>query len=146
MGDAFSKITSILLCVVMMFIIPVFYMREESERITQTVILDEVTDFVDGVRNTGIISREDYLRLEKVLYNLGGAYRIEMVHSSHIYDEGGESVLYFESENHKEQIMEEFQAGRDYFLSKYDYLRVVVRDRNDSVIAWYGGSVKYEAY
>lgn len=146
MSDGFSKIVAILLCVMMMFIVPVFYMREEAERVKQTRILEEVTDFVDGVRNTGILSREDYLRLDKLLYNLGGGYRIELQHSFHIYDETGASVLYFESENYEQQILEEFQAGNEYYLSKYDYLRVVIKDRNDDVIAWYGGSVKYEAY
>lgn len=146
MSDGFSKIVAILLSVIMMFIIPVFYMREEAERIRQTRILEEVTDFVDGVRNTGIMSREDYTRLTDVLYNLGGGYRVELQHSFHIYNETGDSVFYFESENYEEQILEEFQAGNEYYLSKYDYLRVVVRDNDDNVVAWYGGSVKYEAY
>lgn len=146
MSDAFSKITSILLCVCMMFIIPVFYMSEEADRIKQTRIIEEVTEFVDGVRNTGILSREDYSRLEKVLFSLGGGYRIEFVHSFHDYDESGEEVQYFIAENHTAQIMEQFEAGQEYYLSQYDYLRVVIKDRDDNVIAWYGGSVKDEAY
>ena len=72
MSDGFSKIVAILLAVIMMFIIPVFYMREEAERLKQTRVLEEITFFVDGVRNTGILSEEDYLRVEKVLYSLGG--------------------------------------------------------------------------
>lgn len=146
MSDGFSKIVAILLSVTMMFIIPVFYMKEESERVKQTRILEEITYFVDGVRNTGILSREDYSRLEKVLYNLGGGYRIEMRHSLHMYDETSEDILYFEEENYEPQIMEQLQVEEEYYLSKYDYLRVVIKDSNGNVIAWYGGSVKYEAY
>ena len=146
MSDAFSKITSILLCVCMMFIIPVFYMSEEADRIKQTRIIEEVTEFVDGIRNTGILSREDYSRLEKVLFSLGGGYRIEFVHSFHAYDESGEEVQYFIGENHTPQIMEQFEAGGEYYLSQYDYLRVVIKDRDNHVIAWYGGNIKDEAY
>lgn len=146
MSDGFSKIVAILLSVTMMFIIPVFYMKEESERVKQTRILEEITYFVDGVRNTGILSREDYSRLEKVLYNLGGGYRIEMRHSLHMYDETSEDILYFEEEKYESQIMEQLQVEEEYYLSKYDYLRVVIKDSNGNVIAWYGGSVKYEAY
>lgn len=146
MGDSFSKITAILLAAVLMFIIPIFYMREEAERLSQTRIIEEVTFFVDGVRNTGILSREDYSRLEKVLYHLGGGYRIEMSHYSHILDENGENVLYNETANYEEQIMECFQEQKDYYLKKYDYLKIVIKDNEDKVVAWYGGSVKYEAY
>ena len=84
MSDSFSKIVAILLAVIMMYIIPVFYMDEEAKRLKQTRILEEVTFFVDGVRNTGIISEDDYIRLEKVLYNLGGGYRIKISHYTNL--------------------------------------------------------------
>ena len=60
MSDSFSKVVAILLSVVLMFIVPIFYMREEADRLKQTRIIEEITFFVDGVRNTGILSREDY--------------------------------------------------------------------------------------
>lgn len=146
MSDSFSKVVAILLSVVLMFIVPIFYMREEADRLKQTRIIEEITFFVDGVRNTGILSREDYSRLENVLYHLGGGYRIEMSHYSHILDENGENVLYNETANYEEQIMECFQEQKDYYLKKYDYLKIVIKDNEDKVVAWYGGSVKYEAY
>jgi hypothetical protein len=129
-----------------MFIIPVFYMKEEANRLKQTRIIEEVTFFVDGVRNTGILSREDYSRLENVLYHLGGGYRIDMTHYSHMPDESGESVLYNEVGNYNEQILECFQSEQEYYLKKFDYLKIVIKDNKNQVIAWYGGSVKYEAY
>lgn len=146
MSDAFSKITAILLCVCMMFIIPVFYMREESERLKQTYVLEEITLYVDGIRNTGILSMEDYDRLEAVLFNIGGGYRIEMSHSTHLYDEEGATTEYYATTNYTAQIIESFDNGNDYYLKKNDYLRVVVYDRKNAIIAWYGGSVRYEAY
>lgn len=42
--------------------------------------------------------------------------------------------------------MECFQGEEDYYLKKYDYLKVIIKDSNDQIVAWYGGSVKYEAY
>ena len=146
MSDAFSKITSILICVFMMFIIPVFYMKEEAERLKQTYILEELTSFVDGVRNTGIIGREDYGRLEQELFALGDSYDVELMHSRHMFDETGVEVRYFGEQYYTAQILENFQKGEDYYLSKNDYLRVVIYNSNDEVVAWYGGSVRYEAY
>ena len=129
-----------------MFIVPIFYMREEADRLKQTRIIEEITFFVDGVRNTGILSREDYSRLENVLYHLGGGYRIDMSHYSHMVDESGEGVLYNEVANYEQQIMECFQGEEDYHLKKYDYLKVIIKDSENQIVAWYGGSVKYEAY
>lgn len=146
MSDAFSKIVAILLCICMMFIVPVFYMREESERLKQTYILEEITLYVDGVRNTGILSMEDYDRLEQQLFNLGGGYTIEISHSKHIYAEESTAVEYFADTYFTQQIMECFTQGNDYLLEKNDYLRVVVSDADDNIVAWYGGSVRYEAY
>lgn len=146
MSDAFSKITAILLSVCMMFIVPVFYMQEESDRLKQTYILEEVTQFVDGVRTTGILAMEDYDRMEQQLFALGGGYSIEMVHCKHIHDETGTEALYFEEMYYTSQIKESFIKSEDYLLEKNDYLRVVVYDRDKNVTAWYGGSVRYEAY
>ncbi len=146
MSDAFSKIAAIILCIFMMFIIPVFYMREESERLKQAYILEEITLYVDGVRNTGILNMEDYDRLVAQLFNLGGGYRIELAHSKHIYDETGATVNYFADTFYTAQIMEYFRMGNDYFLEKNDYLRIVIYDSDNNVVAWYGGSVRYEAY
>jgi len=145
MSDAFSKITAILLCVFMMFIIPVFYMREESERLKQTYILAEVTSFVDGVRNTGILGREDYGKLEQEIFAMGGGYNIELEHSKHIHSETGEEVEYFIDRYYTEQILEHFALDEEYKMSKNDYIKIVVYDRKGNVIAWYGGSVRYEA-
>lgn len=146
LSDSFSKIVAILLAVILMFIVPVFYMKEEALRLKQTRIIEEVTFFVDGVRNTGILSREDYSRLEKVLYNLGGGYRINMSHYSHIMDEENKDILYNENANYEEQILDIFSTGQDYYLNRQDYLKIVVKDGNGKVVAWYGGSVKYEAH
>ena len=146
MSDSFSKVVAILLAAILMFIVPIFYMREEADRLRQTRIIEEITFFIDGIRNTGILSREDYSRLEKVLYHLGGGYRIDMSHYSHMLDENGEIVLYNQIANYEEQIMECFQAQNDYYLKKYDYLKIVIKNSENQVVAWYGGSVKFEAY
>lgn len=146
LGDSFSKIVAILLAVILMFIVPVFYMKEESMRLKQTRIIEEVTFFVDGVRNTGILSREDYQRLEKMLYNLGGGYRIYMSHYSHMMDEDNKEVIFNENADYEGQILDTFNKGEDYYLNKQDYLKIIVKDSEKNIVAWYGGSVKYEAH
>ena len=146
MSDAFSKITAILLCIFMMFLIPVFYMREEADRLKQTYILEEITLYVDSIRNTGILAQNDYDHLQTKLFSIGGGYRTELTHSTHIYDDDGNIVKYYGNSNFTSEILEFFKGGSDYYLQKNDYLRIVVYDINNNVVAWYGGSVRYEAY
>lgn len=146
MSDAFSKIVAILLCVVMMYIIPVFYMREEADRFRQTYILENVTYFVDGVRNTGILSSDDYDRLKSQLSNIGQIYVIELEHCVYNTEGNSDEEYYFVSEYYTKQVLEELQRNDEYCLAKNDYLKLIVKDIDGNVIAWYGGSVKYEAY
>jgi len=146
LSDGFSKIVAILLSVLMMFIIPVFYMQNEADRVKQTKILEEVILFVDGVRNTGIIGKEDSPRLEEVLFALGGTYKIQILHSTHMYDENGEILVYNAKRYYESQIKDSFIKDKDYLMSKNDYIRVLIKNREDDIVAWYGGSIKYEAY
>lgn len=146
MSDAFSKITAILLCVIMMFIIPVYYMQEEAKRLSQTYVLQIITAFVDGVRNTGVIGSDDYNRMEAELHAAGEGYSATLTHSSHEYEEDNKDIKYFSEEFYTQQIEDVLSAGSEYHLSKYDYLKAVVKNSDGDVIAWYGGSVRYEAY
>ncbi len=146
MSEAFSNIVAILLAVVMMYIVPVFYMDEEADRLKQTYVLETVVAFTDGVRNTGILGRADYDRLVKELSNLGNIYSIELTHCTNSIDDVSGECYYFADEYYNQQIFEYFERDENYLLAETDYIKVVVRDEEGSIVAWYGGSVKYEAY
>ena len=60
MSDAFGKIFAVFICVYLMFIAPITYMQKESQRLEETYILTETSIFVENVKNTGIISKEEY--------------------------------------------------------------------------------------
>ena len=146
MSDAFSKMVAILLAVVMMYIVPVFYMREEADRLRQTYILETIVSFTDGVRNTGILGKKDYDVLMDELGGLNEIYTVEITHCISRVDNTTNVSEYYVDRYYNEQILSVFETGEDYYLKKADYLKVVVKDRNKDIIAWYGGSVRYEAY
>lgn len=146
MSDAFSKMVAILLAVVMMYIVPVFYMREEADRLRQTYILETIVSFTDGVRSTGILGKKDYDVLMDELGGLNEIYTLELTHCISRVDNTTNVSEYYADRYYNEQILSVFEAGEDYYLKKTDYLKVVVKDRNKDIIAWYGGSVRYEAY
>ena len=146
MSDAFSKIFAIMLAVVMMYIVPVFYMREESDRLKQTYVLETVISFVDSVRNTGILGQDNYNRLVDELRGLKDIYTIELTHCTHSLDDVDGESYYFADEYYNSQIFEYFENGEDYLMAKADYLKVVVKNQEGAIVAWYGGSIKHEAY
>lgn len=146
MSDAFSKMVAILLAVVMMYIVPVFYMREEADRLRQTYILETIVSFTDGVRNTGILGKKDYDVLMDELGGLNEIYTLELTHCISRMENTTNVSEYYVDRYYNEQILSVFETGEDYYLKKADYLKVVVKDRNKDIIAWYGGSVRYEAY
>ena len=69
-----------------------------------------------------------------------------MSHYSHIMDEDNKEILFNENADYEGQILETFNKGEDYYLNKQDYLKVIVKDSDEQIVAWYGGSVKYEAH
>lgn len=146
MSDAFSKIFAIILAVSMMYIVPVFYMREETDRVKQTYVLETVISFVDGVRNTGILGQEDYNRLVNELGGFNDIYTIELTHCTHSMDDLNGECYYFADEYYNAQIFECFERGEDYYMLKTDYLKVVVKKQDGAIMAWYGGSIRNEAY
>ena len=146
MSDAFSKMVAILLAVVMMYIVPVFYMREEADRLRQTYILETIVSFTDGVRNTGILGKKDYDVLMDELGGLNEIYTLELTHCISRMDNTTNVSEYYVDRYYNEQRLSVFERGEDYYLKKADHLKVVVKDRNKDIIAWYGGSVRYEAY
>ena len=147
MGNAFSKIVAIILSVIIMFIIPVKYYALENRKLVNARILDEITYFTDGVRNTGILGNRDYILLCETLYHLGGGYKIEMIHWNH-EDENKDIAFnrpYFDQAYSTEDILRQLKTG-DYYLKERDYIKIIIRDKKDEIVAWYGGSVKNESY
>ena len=56
MGEAYGTVAAIFLSAYLMFIMPLNNMIYESEKLEQMYVLNEITYFVESVRNTGCIS------------------------------------------------------------------------------------------
>lgn len=145
MSDAFGKVVAILICSYLMFIAPGIYMLQETEKTKQAYLLNEVTCFVEDVKNTGIISSERYNTFTGKIYALSGGYEIKLVHSIHSYDESGEGIIFNESNTFTTDIIKELEVNGVYYLKETDYFKVTIYDE-ESPVCFFGGGIKYEAY
>lgn len=145
MNDAFGKVVAILIGVYLMFIAPVMYTIEETNVAKNTYVLTIITEFVEEVRNTGVIDKERYDMLCNKIYSLGNGYSLKIIHSKSNYDENGKNVEFNVKSFFKGDIEEQFIKGESYYLSKTDFLKISIYKEN-TLICFYGGGIKNEIY
>lgn len=145
MGEAYGTVVAIMLSAYMMFILPLNGMIYENEKLEQMYISNEITYFVEQVRNTGCIDEDMYLTLEKNITAMNNRYNIMITHYKSIYNEDKSDVLYFREENYLWNIKDVLEKEGMYYLAKNEYIKVVVSD-DDGMTACYGGSIKNESY
>lgn len=164
MGDAYGKVIAILLASVLMFLIPVLYISERQETAAQSYVLTETAYLVDSVRNTGVLTEGMYREYEKRLCALEHLYEIQLMHAAYpIYENGGRFETKQER-HYSEEIKETLRETGCYYFLMDEFFRIEVKDRRGSmgerllngflkediasekIIAFYGGTIKYEAY
>lgn len=143
MGEAYGTVVAIMLSVYMMFILPLNNMLYENEKLEQMYIVNEITYFVEQVRNTGCIDENMYLSLERNITGLNNRYNIMITHYNSIYNEDESEIIYFGEENYLWNIKEVLEETGIYRMSKNEYIKVSVSD-GESMVACYGGSIKNE--
>lgn len=145
MGETYGTVVAIMLSAYMMFILPLNGMIYENEKLEQMYIANEITYFVEQVRNTGCIDEDMYMALEKRISAMNNSCNIMITHFRSIYNEDNSKILYFKEENYLWNIKEVLERDGIYYLSKNEYIKVMVSD-DDGVKACYGGSIKNESY
>lgn len=79
MGDTVMIIIAILTGVVLMFVFPLMTMADRTDDVTQLAVETATTEFVDTVRSTGKITRENYDKYIGEIESTGYTYDVELV-------------------------------------------------------------------
>lgn len=165
MSDAFGKVVGFMLASVLLFLMPLTFYAGRQQNLTQLYIINESMQFVESVKNTGVITKDMYCGFEELVYGLSGRYKIELSRTHYEYnkDKAGDYVK-TEKSYYLSQLMEEIDRyGRIEFEDgDYVYLRVTrigkgfIECMSDcvlgivipekEVISFYGGYVKNESY
>jgi hypothetical protein len=139
--DSFSKIISLFIAIILMFLFPVYYMAQKQDSISQLYVSSETTKFVDSIKNSGYVSKSMYEIFIKKIDMTGNLYEIELTHSHRkvepLVDVSTNDILqdfsvYYYNTN-EQDIYDAFDKGQDYFFHKGDYISIYVYNRNKTI-------------
>lgn len=152
--NAFGKIVSILIAVILLFLCPTQYMAQKQDILMQQYVTTETSYFIDSSRNLGYITKqmyEEYMRRIELGNNL---YEVELIHYHVVYyKEAGEQVdsdynemsVYSGEEEetyrrymcyYTSDILDELystEGGYVYKMNQDDYLTIKVKQKNKTL-------------
>lgn len=146
MENTLSKFVAILLVVVLLFVFPVLNMFENQDNISRTIVLNEVTHFVDATRNLGYITPRMYNDLLRKLNATGNRYTIELTHEHLVVQpvyldvtdltsfEGDAKNTY--ENKYSSEILEVLYADKEdsfYYFSSGDYFVMKVYNTDETI-------------
>jgi hypothetical protein len=170
--NAFSKIVAIFIAIIIMFIAPLLYMAQKQDTISQTYVSNETTNFIDSIKNTGVLSAETYQAFIGKIDVTNNLYNIEIVHAHKVVE-----PIYYENtglflddydtyyiNTYQEDILATFDEGKDYYFSQGDYISITITNRSktmatrimeafyktdipdEQILVTYGGLIRDENY
>lgn len=92
MDDTFESIIAIGLAAIVMFIIPLVSIANRQDDVTQLTVDIAVSEFVNDVKTTGIISGDNYSKCIESLNSTGNSFSVDMVVK--ILDDNADRRLY----------------------------------------------------
>lgn len=124
MGDILGRMLGIFLAVGLLFLIPALYFTERQETVEQMYLITETADFVDTVRTTGRLTKENYEDFQLRCKGLSGMYELKMT-ARHQRIEISEQILCLQKEEfYEKQIKAILEKEGEYFFNDGDFFRV----------------------
>lgn len=171
--NAFSKIVSILLCVVAFFLLPIYYNAQKQDQITQTYISSETSKIVNEIRNSGVLTAEMYEEFIKKIDATNNLYDVSIVHShltvnpDYTEIDGGytDDTISYYANTYTDTILDRlYNENLPYYFTKGDYISFKVVNKSktyatqiqemlfanvgatEQIIVTYGGAIRDETY
>ncbi len=140
-GETLTTIVGIFLAAILIFIFPMMSIADRNDDIAQLSVQTAVSEFVNNVRKTGVITNENYDRLYAKLGTTGNTYDVLM--EAQILDENpskkyesvdddklGENIYYSEYTSQIEKALEDNDGKGKYKLKSGDRITVTVSNTN----------------
>ncbi len=160
MSEAFDKVVGFFLAVVLLFGIPYFYFMERQESLEQMYLFSTTMEFVDTVRNTGILDRQVYERYLEKIDGVTGIHKVHMIYTDrHLELSEGEISLVPE-EYYEPQLVETLLEEDRCLLLKGNFFQVQIEkktpglgerflgmfdkrtDYKGHIVVYYGGCIR----
>lgn len=140
-GETLTTIIAIFLAAILIGIFPMMAIADRNDDISQLAVQTSVSEFVDTIRKTGKITRDDYDALVMKLYSTGNTYDIAM--EAQILDENpskkttqadetkiGENLYY---SVYTSKIENEIDQKGKYVLKEGDKVTVTATNTNNTI-------------
>ena len=132
MDDIFGRIMVIILGLMILFYVPTTIIAKKQDTTAQSYIDNAVTEFVDNVRTTSVITEDAYEKMAKKIYTVHSPCKIMIYHGASYVtpDLNNTGEIKYHNEYYSEAdilpIILDESNPRDYELKDGDYIKVVV--------------------
>lgn len=128
---SFSFLCEILVTVILLFLVPVFYLQFQEDLLLQSEVEYQTVYFTDSIRNVGFVSRNMYEQFLERLRTTNHLYDVEMtVYEKYI---NSETPYGYWSGTYTDCVMEELYGSKGRFeMHQGNFISVSVhrRDKN----------------
>ena len=136
--DAFEKVVAIITMVLLMYIVPLFFIMQHTDSIIQSYVTKKTDEFVEVVRNNGYMSETMYRNYMKQLSSTNLVYDIQMIHEHCTYEPVFDEItntfkneivpVYYKT--YQEDILEELESDKStYYFSEGDYFSITLYNK-----------------
>lgn len=175
MGDSLSKIVSLIIAGILIFIVPIVHMFNQQDDISRLYVVNKTIDFADAMRNLGYVTQDMYEDYTRSLSATNNVYSIQLEHYNKRlipnYDDPrqimsfqGSYTVHYQLFINREIMSELSSSNETYYFKTGDYITVKVVNSNKTLgtkikeLLWrnnlpvehifvsYGGMVKNETY
>lgn len=138
MGDSLITIVAIFLAAILMFVFPLAAISEMNDSEALAMVQSYTTEFVDGIRAKGKITKEDYDAYIQKLYATGNSYKVDIEVQIADSNPGkktqnqqiGDTTYYGE---YTTQVENRLNSTGAYTLKEGDYVSVFVKNTNQTI-------------
>lgn len=78
MGDSLITIVTIILAAILLFVFPMITLADRTDDISQIAVQTATVEFVDGVRQTGKITQDNYDDFIQTITSTGNNYSVDL--------------------------------------------------------------------
>lgn len=139
MGDSLITIVAIFLAAILMFVFPLAAISEMNDNEVLAMVQSYTTEFVDGIRAKGKVTKEDYNAYIQKIYATGNSYAVEIEIQIADSNPGkktqnqqiGDTTYYGV---YTSQVTDALNSTAGmYKLKEGDYVRVYVKNTNQTI-------------
>ena len=141
MSDTLITVIAIFIAVVLMFVFPLMSVSERNDDVSELAVQSATTDFVNKVKTSGVVTRQNYDAFIQTLNATGNTYDVDV--ELKILDENlsskvgqassqkiGENVYY---SVYTSQMESELEKSNKYVLKEGDKISVTVKNTNVTI-------------